>query len=80
MSKESERDVEVGVEVPWQQIGKEALSGLVQEFVLREGTDYGQNTYSIDQKIEHVMSQLRSNKAKVVYDATSDSCSLVTTV
>ncbi|EGR0208100.1 TPA: YheU family protein [Vibrio vulnificus] len=53
--------------VPWQQISPEALSNLIREFVLREGTDYGESEYSLEEKIVQVQQQLECGEAVVVF-------------
>ncbi|OIQ25415.1 YheU family protein [uncultured Vibrio sp.] len=53
--------------IPWQQIETDTLENLIKEFVLREGTDYGEMEYSLDQKIEQVKSLLKSGDATVVF-------------
>ncbi|MCU8505177.1 YheU family protein [Vibrio vulnificus] len=53
--------------VPWQQISPEALSNLIREFVLREGTDYGESEYSLEEKIAQVQQQLEGGEAVVVF-------------
>ncbi|MCU8203146.1 YheU family protein [Vibrio vulnificus] len=53
--------------VPWQQISPEALSNLIREFVLREGTDYGESVYSLEEKIVQVQQQLECGEAVVVF-------------
>ncbi|EHI9274203.1 YheU family protein [Vibrio vulnificus] len=53
--------------VPWQQISPEALSNLIREFVLREGTDYGESEYSLEEKIAQVQQQLECGEAVVVF-------------
>ncbi|EPW5502104.1 YheU family protein [Vibrio vulnificus] len=53
--------------VPWQQISPEALSNLIREFVLREGTDYGESEYSLEEKIAQVQQQLEFGEAVVVF-------------
>ncbi|EGQ7854165.1 YheU family protein [Vibrio vulnificus] len=53
--------------VPWQQISPEALSNLIREFVLREGTDYGENEFSLDEKMAQVQQQLACGEAVVVF-------------
>jgi len=40
--------------VPWQQIAPETLESLLREFVLREGTDYGEIEISVQDKIDQV--------------------------
>jgi uncharacterized protein YheU (UPF0270 family) len=53
--------------VPHHQLSKEALQNLVEQFVLREGTDYGDQEYSLAAKVDDVLSQLDSGEAIIVY-------------
>jgi uncharacterized protein len=53
--------------VPWRDIDPETLNSLVREFILREGTDYGELEIDLETKIEQVMKQLQSNEAMIVY-------------
>lgn len=53
--------------IPWQEISADALSNLIREFVLREGTDYGENEVSLEQKIEQVKTQLKRGEAVIVF-------------
>ncbi len=70
---------ESGVDVPWDQLNPDTLSGLIEAFILREGTDYGSQEASLARKINEVRRQLESGDAKVVYDQSTESCSIVTT-
>ena len=56
------------VEVPHQELSEEAIRGVVESFVLREGTEYGQRDYSLEAKIAAVMRQLDRGEAVVVFD------------
>ncbi len=53
--------------IPWQQIETDTLENLIKEFVLREGTDYGEMECSLGEKVEQVKSLLRSGDATVVF-------------
>jgi uncharacterized protein YheU (UPF0270 family) len=53
--------------IPWQQIEMETLENLIKEFVLREGTDYGEFECTLEDKVEQVKSLLRSGEATVVF-------------
>lgn len=53
--------------VPWQQIAPETLESLLREFVLREGTDYGEIEISIQDKIDQVKQQLETGEAVIVF-------------
>ncbi|QXO17646.1 MULTISPECIES: YheU family protein [Vibrio] len=53
--------------VPWQQIDPDTLDSLIREFVLREGTDYGAQEVSLQDKVDQVRSQLQRGDAVIVY-------------
>ena len=66
------------IEVPVSRIPADVLRGIIEEFVSREGTDYGESEFSLDEKIESVRSLLLRGKAKVLYDEETESCAIVT--
>ncbi|AXN32213.1 hypothetical protein TW78_08920 [Vibrio coralliilyticus] len=53
--------------VPWQQIDPDTLDNLIREFVLREGTDYGELEISLQDKVDQIKNQLESGEAVVVF-------------
>ncbi|REL28450.1 YheU family protein [Thalassotalea euphylliae] len=53
--------------IPYQEIQPETLTKLIQEFVLREGTDYGLEDVELTQKIAQVKQQLVTGQAVIVY-------------
>lgn len=55
-------------EISPNRLSPEALRGLVEEFVTRDGTDYGIVERSVEDKIAHVMAQLDSGEARIVFD------------
>lgn len=65
------------VEVPWTAISAEALQGLAESFVLREGTDYGHHEFSHEDKVAQVMAQLKSGEARILYDPDTESVTLL---
>ena len=65
------------VDIPYNDLSPEALKGLIEHFVLREGTDYGQTEYSLEQKVERVMQQLERKQVKIVYDDQEGSCDII---
>jgi len=70
-------DKAVGVEVPYDKLSREALHRLVEEFVTRDGTDYGARERALEDKIADVMDQLRRREAKIVFDADSGTANIV---
>lgn len=59
--------------VPWQDIAPETLENLISEFVLREGTDYGEVEVSLAHKIGQIKALLRSGDAVIVYSELHES-------
>jgi uncharacterized protein len=65
------------VEVPHAELSPETLRAVIESFVLREGTDYGERDATFDGKVADVMRQLERREAVIVYDAASDSVDIV---
>ena len=63
--------------VPHTELSAEALRAVVESFVLREGTEYGEHDVSLEQKIVQVMRQLERGEAQVIFDPNSDSVDIV---
>ncbi|PHR64241.1 YheU family protein [Pseudidiomarina marina] len=55
------------MEIPWQQVDSETLTNLIEMFVLREGTDYGDEEKSLAEKVEDVRRQLAAGEAILVW-------------
>lgn len=53
--------------IPWQDLAPETLDSLIESFVLREGTDYGEQERSLTQKVVDVKRQLQSGEAVLVW-------------
>jgi uncharacterized protein YheU (UPF0270 family) len=63
--------------VPHTSLSSDALSGLVEEFVTREGTDYGLEEHSLDAKRRSVLRQIERGEVLIVFDVESESTTLV---
>lgn len=61
------------VEVSISELSAEALRGVVESFVNREGTDYGAVERTLDDKVADVMRQLEEGSARVVFDPETES-------
>ncbi|MFP2387640.1 YheU family protein [Enterobacter ludwigii] len=53
--------------IPWQDLSPETLDKLIESFVLREGTDYGEHERSLEQKVNDVKRQLKSGDVVLVW-------------
>ena len=56
-----------GLKIPTQSLSEPALARIVEEFVLREGTDYG-GEYSLEQKCAEVRKALDEGSAEIHFD------------
>lgn len=53
--------------IPLDQLPAETLHAIIEQFVLSEGTDYGESEVSLDQKVAQVHQQLINKEAFIVY-------------
>jgi uncharacterized protein YheU (UPF0270 family) len=65
------------VVIPFRELSPEALRGVIESFVLREGTDYGELEYTLDEKVAHVMRQLERGEARIEFDPNTETVDIV---
>ncbi len=65
------------VVVPFAELSPDTLRSVVEAFVLREGTEYGERDFTLDQKVAHVMRQLERGEADVLFDPNTESVDIV---
>lgn len=65
--------------VPHTELSAAALRGVVESFVLREGTDYGEREFTLEQKLAHVYRQLERGEARIVFDPDTESIDILPT-
>jgi len=63
--------------VPHKQLAPEVLRAVIEDFVTREGTDYGPREHSLEQKHDAVLKQLDNGDAYIVFDPESESVTLL---
>ncbi len=66
------------MEIPWRSLSDDALRGVIQDYVLREGTEYGTTDVLLDTKVAQVMAQIREGKVGVFFDRESATATLRT--
>lgn len=64
--------------IPWQQLAPDTLDRLIESYVLREGTDYGDEEVNLADKVNHVRKQLEQGQVLIVYSQTEESVDLLT--
>ena len=65
------------VVVPYAELAADLLHAVVESYVLREGTDYGEKEFSLEEKVAHVISQLKRGDAQIVFDPESETVSIM---
>ena len=65
------------VKIPLGGLSSEALAGVIEEFVMREGTDYGHRDYTLDEKRMRVLQALETGAAVITFEPDSGSTSIV---
>jgi uncharacterized protein len=64
------------VEVPYSEMSAELLNAVIESFVLREGTDYGEKELSLEDKVARVIAQLKRGEAKIIFDPETSSVTI----
>jgi len=72
-----ERDEIRGVRIPPEQLSPETLTAVIEEFITREGTDYGKTDIAFEHKIESVRKQIEAGKALILFDEATQSCNIL---
>lgn len=72
-----ENESQEPIVVPYRELSESALRGVLESFVLREGTEYGEHDVSLDQKVAQVLRQLERGEAQVVFHAALESIDIV---
>ena len=65
------------VAVPHTELSEAALRGVIEAFVLREGTDYGERDVSHEDKVAAVLRQLERGEARIMFDPVSQTVDIV---
>ncbi|KYG64108.1 hypothetical protein AZI86_15015 [Bdellovibrio bacteriovorus] len=66
------------IEIPSDSLSEDALKGVIDNFVQREGTDYGAEEIHYETKIRQVQRQIEKGDVVIVFDPNSESVHLVT--
>ena len=66
------------MESPIDKLSAEALRGLIEAYILRDGTDYGQTEVPFETKVSQLKVALQEGRARVLYDPDLDSFTVLT--
>jgi uncharacterized protein YheU (UPF0270 family) len=62
--------------IPWHELPAATLNNLIESFVLREGTDYGEQAFSLTEKVEQVRQQLKTGEVVILYSELHESVTI----
>jgi uncharacterized protein len=71
------RDRPEPVSIPYAELSPDALRGVIDNFILREGTDYGDRIVSHEDKVAQVLLQLERKEARILFDPLDSSVTIV---
>ncbi len=63
--------------IPWQQLAGDTLQRLIESFVLRDGTDYGEQEVALEDKVAAVLAQIKTGQVLIVYSELHESVDLI---
>ncbi len=64
--------------IPWQQLNADTLQRLIESYVLREGTDYGDEEIALADKTAAVRQQIQQGQVLILYSELHESVDLLT--
>ncbi len=65
------------VVVPHRELSGEALDRLIAEFVMRDGTDYGEREALLAHKMDAVRQQLEHGEVVIVFDIATETATIL---
>ena len=66
------------IEIPAERLNTEIMTAIIEEFILREGTDYGAQEVDFASKISQVKALLEAGEVTITFDPKTENCTLLT--
>jgi hypothetical protein len=63
--------------VPHTELTSDQLRSVIESFVLREGTDYGEREWTLLDKVARVIVQLERGEAQILFDPETETVDIV---
>lgn len=64
--------------IPYQALESDTLDALIEEFVTRDGTDYGEHEMSLAEKVAQVKVLLQKGEVVILFSESTGLCNIVT--
>lgn len=65
--------------IPYKYLSPEVLEAVIEEFVTRDGTDYGGTEVLLQTKVAQVKRELAHGRAIIVFDEQTGTCNIIST-
>ena len=65
------------MKIPFTSLSDAALTGVIDAFVLQEGTDYGHRDFTLEEKRAKVLQQLNNGTAQILYHPENEHIEIV---
>lgn len=62
--------------IPWESLSPETLNNILESFVLREGTDYGEVEKTLTEKVNELKAQLKDKKIAIYWSELHESINI----
>lgn len=59
--------------IPWEALEEATLYNVLDSFILREGTDYGERELSLEEKRTRLLAQVKAGKVIIVWSELHES-------
>lgn len=63
--------------IPYQSLSPDVLQSIIEEYISREGTDYGEYELSLEQKVQRLLPQVKSGDVLIIFDELTESVQLI---
>tara|TARA_B100000767_G_C19704415_1_gene509859 strand:+ start:1100 stop:1384 length:285 start_codon:yes stop_codon:yes gene_type:complete len=65
------------IQIPFNQLSPTALDSILEEFITREGTNYGFYEYSVTEQMSKAKAMLEKGKVSIVFDPVLERCHII---
>ncbi|WP_298942848.1 YheU family protein [uncultured Psychromonas sp.] len=65
------------MKIPYQQLDQTTLNNLIEQYILREGTDYGEVEFSLQEKTAQITQQIKNEDIYIMYSELNESVTLI---
>lgn len=63
--------------IPYNELSADALQALIEDFVTRDGTDYGLEEMSMQTKASQLLALIKSGELLITFNEDTETCGIV---